>query len=108
MVTEFIDSSYRLVLREHFETHDDFDKMLNWMRDDFTFYQQECNDGLKVFFPNGWFEINLIETPSVEYEISVNSKCNKSLVKTYNKILSVVNHFKKYKKSFLKEDIICN
>ena len=108
MQPEFIDSKYRLVWSEHFETRDDFKKLLNWMCDDFTFYQQECDNGLKVFFPNGWFFINSTEKTTNEYEIIVSSKCNKSFAKAYNKVLSVLNHFKKYKKSFLSEAIMCN
>lgn len=107
MVPEFKNSSYSYIWREHLGSLDDYKIMLNWMSDEFTLYQQDYGDGLKVNFPNGYFFIYLTQTTIAEFEINIHSKCNKSLVKTYNNICTVVNHFKNYKECKFKEGVVC-
>ena len=97
MQPELIKSHYQMVWSENCETIGDFNKLLNWIGGEFTLYlQQDEKSGLKVFFPNGWFFINLIEGMGNEYEIIVKSKSKKTIVPIYNRIISVVNHLNKF------------
>lgn len=105
MKPELVNSKYQMIWNENFETMCDYNKLLNWTNEEFILCQrQEEVNGLKVFFPNGWFFIKLIEKNRIGFEIIVKSKCKKTIVKTYNHIVSMVKHFKKYKVIISKED----
>ncbi len=90
-------SNYQLIIREDFEAIEDFRKFLNWTSGEFVLYQQETEDGLKVYFPNGFFQMELINESNVECEIILKSNCKRTIIQISNQLNSVTNHFKKFK-----------
>lgn len=102
METELINSNHQLVLQEHLDKISDFNKLLNWMSGEFILHQQDDEKGLKVYFPNGWFFINLINESTIYFEIIIKSNCKKTFAKMQKQIVSIVNHFKLYKTLSLK------
>ncbi|MFB9058231.1 hypothetical protein ACFFU9_15915 [Mariniflexile ostreae] len=105
MKPEFVDSRYQMVWHEHLNSIDAYGQLLNWANGEFILYQTQMgNKGLTVFFPNGWFFINLIEEKNIAFEIIVKSKCKKTMIKFYKHLQSLVEHFKRYSVLFLKEN----
>tara|TARA_R110002049_G_scaffold993_2_gene7092 strand:+ start:27055 stop:27378 length:324 start_codon:yes stop_codon:yes gene_type:complete len=102
MEPEFINSNYQLIWREPIKNIDDFNKLLNWMSGEFILYQQqEQTNGLKVFLPNGWFQIALIEGVNYEYEVTLKSKSKQAIALKYNRIISVIDHLKRFNRTLL-------
>tara|TARA_R110001583_G_C5485250_1_gene394240 strand:- start:59 stop:370 length:312 start_codon:yes stop_codon:yes gene_type:complete len=87
---------YKLIHNDYFETSNDFKQFLNWLSNEFVLYQQEDINGLKVFFPNGYFFINELNhnKNSIQLRIEVKSKCLKNGTQIFNQIKSILNHSK--------------
>ncbi|MEO9570229.1 MAG: hypothetical protein ABJH82_01850 [Polaribacter sp.] len=82
-----------------FNNLNDYNRYLNWICGEFTLYQQYNNiDELIIYFPNGWFSINKIESNAndIKFRIEVKSKSSKKGVKILNKINSILTHVKRF------------
>jgi sRNA-binding regulator protein Hfq len=91
------DDYFNWVRTEEIYNNTYYKKLINWLSGEFNLYLQEESEDLKVYFPNGWFLIKLIEDMDTKYEIIVKCKCKNTIVQMYNQISSVVNHFKSFK-----------
>ena len=85
---------YNFILTEKIKSKDAYHKLLNWLKGDFDLYQIDELEGLKVYYPNGWFTImNLSQSDEiVNMEICVKCKSKKSGLITFQKIESLYSH----------------
>ncbi len=75
-----------------------YNRYLNWLSGEFKLYQQDELNGLKVYFPNGWFLVKQIKSNKnqIDFIIEVRSKCVKTGSKTYDVITSILVHVKAF------------
>jgi len=99
MNLEFVESYYRLYLSEEFESIADIKQLLNWISGEFSLHLQENHDGLKVFYPNGCFHMKLKNESKLICDIVFLSRCRLTLNQKLNQLYSVIEHFKKSKRS---------
>ncbi len=85
---------YNFILTEKIKSKDAYHKLLNWLKGDFDLYQIDELEGLKVYYPNGWFTImNLSQSDEiVNMEISVKCKSKNCGLEIVRKIKSTYNH----------------
>lgn len=65
---------YNFITYENIKTIDVYDKFINWVRGEFDLFQMEELDGLKVYYPNGWFYIELLTETDLDLIISIKIK----------------------------------
>ncbi|NEW78368.1 MAG: hypothetical protein GZ086_02850 [Gelidibacter sp.] len=94
---------YEWIRDDSFETKYAYNRFINWISGEFVLNQQENIDGLKVFFPNGWFFINVLnpKNNSIGFRIEVKSKCLKSGTQIFNQIVSILKHAKIFHSEFI-------
>lgn len=75
-----------------------FNRYLNWLGGEFILYQQDEVNGIKVYFPNGWFSVKKIKSNKnqIDFIIEVRSKCLKTGSKIYDVITSILVHAKAF------------
>jgi hypothetical protein len=85
---------YYFIQNEGIKSIEIYNKFLNWIKGEFDLYQIDELDGLKVYYPNGWFTIKIINQNAgiINIEISVKSKVKESGFKTYQKIEALYTH----------------
>ena len=70
-----------------------YHKFLNWLQGEFDLCQMDESEGLKVYYPDGCFNIKLVNLDNnVNVEINVICKSKKRGMDTFNKIESVYHH----------------
>ncbi len=100
MALELCNSYFESSWSESLEKNNDFDTLMNWVSAEFILYQQEDHQGIKVYFPNGWFVIRTIEEMDNEYLVHIWSK-SKFNFSTIKEQLSLALHrFKQIKKKY--------
>ena len=59
---------------------EDYEKFLNLVKGEFDLFQKEEINELKVYFPNGWFVVGLLndDEKNIEFKINIKSKTLKS------------------------------
>ena len=94
MNVSFESPYYNFILTEKMKSIDVYHKLLNWIRGEFDLYQMDELEGLKVYYPNGWFTIkNLSQSDEIiDMEICVKCKSKKSGLITFQKIESLYSH----------------
>ena len=94
MDISFESSYYNIVKYEQVETIEVFDKFINWVSGEFDLYQKEESNGLKVYYPNGWFTIEIIAKQSqhIEILILIKSKTIESGLKKATQIQAIFSH----------------
>lgn len=97
MKLELVNSNHRLTFFEEFESFADFEQLLNWTSGEFELHLQENKDGLKVYYPNGYFYMNLNSESKLRCDVLFISKCKRTLVQILERLSSVIHHFKKFK-----------
>ena len=75
------------------------------MSSEFILYQQEKNQGIKVYFPNGWFIIRFIKDGKNNYEVFINSKSKFTFSKIKEQLLLAINRFNHIKKGYSYEQL---
>ena len=71
MDVSFEKSHYHFIKYENIKTIDIYDTFINWVIGEFDLYQMEDLDGLKVYYPNGWFSITLLSESEKELNIKI-------------------------------------
>ena len=67
-------------------------KFINWVRVEFDLYLMNDEQGLKVYFPSGWFSVRSFnDNTSVNLEIKVEGKSKIICGKITDKLLNVYN-----------------
>ena len=65
-------------------------KFINWVAGEFDLLLMNDEDGLKVYFPNGWFSIRSFNKGSkINLEIKVESKSKKTGKKFTGELLTI-------------------
>ncbi len=85
---------YNFITYENIKTIDVYDKFINWVRGEFDLFQMDELDGLKVYYPNGWFYIELLTESDLDLiiAIKIKSKTLDSGLKTEAQIQIIFNH----------------
>lgn len=77
------------------------DQFVNWLRGEFDLYLMEEVDGLKVYYPNGFFSVTLF--PKNENDLSIEIKVRSKTLKSANEVSSKIETLhRRLKKLFLK------
>lgn len=89
---------YKCIHKDSFEDLNTFKKFINWLSGEFTLHLQDEQDGLTVFFPNGFFFIKELESNNayISFKIEVKSKCLKNGNQIFNRVISVLTHLKTF------------
>lgn len=85
---------YNFITYENIKTIDIYNTFINWICGEFDLYQIEELDGLKVYYPNGWFFIELISENEQDLNIAIKikSKTLDSGLKMEAQIKKIYNH----------------
>jgi phosphomannomutase len=85
---------YNFITYEKIKTIEIYDKFLNWIQGEFDLYQMEELDGLKVYFPNGWFSITISSKRELDLKIviKIKSKTLSSGIKIESQIKNRYSH----------------
>jgi len=80
MTISFEAPYYNFIKHESVDNIEDYEKFLNFVKGEFDLFQKEEINGLKVYFPNGWFVVNLLNENerNIEFIINIKSKTLKS------------------------------
>ena len=72
---------------------------VNWVSGEFELFLQDKLNGLKIFFPSGYFSITESETNNtdVNFKIIVRSKSKQKGIQISTQINAVLNHLLKLK-----------
>lgn len=94
MDTSFENPYYKFIKYENINTIDVYDTFINWVRGEFDLFQMEELDGLKVYYPNGWFYIELLSENDLDLiiAIKIKSKTLDSGLKIEAQIQMIFNH----------------
>ncbi len=98
MTISFEAPYYRFLGHENMGKIECYNHFLNWMKGEFDLYLQENYDGLKIYFPNGWFTIYKDggDIKPIHVEIEIKTKSLKDGKKIESHIKSVLERFVKY------------
>jgi len=94
MNTSFEAPYYNFIKCENIKSIDVYHKFLNWIQGEFDLYQIEEFEGLKVYYPEGWLSVKMInkKDDNVYTEIYVKCKSKKTGLETFQKIESIYCH----------------
>ncbi|OGS72206.1 MAG: hypothetical protein A3F91_10705 [Flavobacteria bacterium RIFCSPLOWO2_12_FULL_35_11] len=87
-------SHYNIIKYENIKTIDIYNTFINWVRGEFDLYLMEELDGLKVYYPNGWFSITVLSESEKELNIiiQIKSKTLDSGLKIEAQIKKIYSH----------------
>jgi hypothetical protein len=58
-----------------------FSQFVNWVTGEFDlFLQEEDSNGLKVYFPNGWFSIGCFKNKDLEFDAAIKIEAKSEVV----------------------------
>lgn len=85
---------YIFTTYENIKTIDVYLRFINWICGEFDLHQIEELDGLKVYYPNGWFCIELLSENEADLNIAIKikSKTLESGLKIKAQIKTIHNH----------------
>jgi hypothetical protein len=81
---------------EKIESIEFFDQFINWLKGEFDLCLMEDSDGLKVYYPSGFFWVKLSSKNENNFSIELNikSKTLKSASQISSKIEAIFIHLK--------------
>ncbi len=85
---------YKLVQTKSIGTTPDlYYKFINWIAGEFDLYLQDDSAGLKVYFPNGWINIETIDEfkTDINLQITIMNKSKAVCEKMNNQLGSIYN-----------------
>ena len=90
-------SYYTFSKCERIETIGFYNQFINWIIAEFDLYQIEEYEGLRIYFPNGWCNINVSfkSKKCIDIIIKIKSKTVKDGKKIENQISTVNSKLKK-------------
>ena len=85
---------FYFIKHENVASIDLYHKFLNWLSGEFDLHQKDEFDGLKVYYPEGWLSVKMInkKDDNVYTEIYVKCKSKKTGLETFQKIESIYCH----------------
>jgi hypothetical protein len=91
MDTSFELPYYVFRRKEKFNSIKNYYKFLNWIQGEFDLFFMDDSKDLKVYYPNGWFTIKILEgnTENTYFEICVKCKSKKNGIKIFENIQTV-------------------
>lgn len=94
MNISFENPYYKFITYENIKTIDTYNTFINWVRGEFDLYLMEELDGLKVYYPNGWFSITVLSESEKELNIiiRIKSKTLDSGLKIESQIKTIYRH----------------
>jgi hypothetical protein len=99
------ESTYNhFIIYENIKNIEIYNKFLNWIKGEFDLYLMEDLDGLKVYFPNGWFSIMILSERELDLKIviQIKSKTLNSGIKIETQIKNSYNHLNQvYENKFI-------
>lgn len=85
-------SSFQFIKTDELLGLDVYNKFVNWIAGEFDLYLMQEEQGLKVYFPDGWFTISNSNNDSILIlEIQVEAKSKMTYEKIVKKIQDVYN-----------------
>lgn len=83
-----------------FSCVDRYDHFINWLRDEFYFFQQDHDLFLTIYFPNGQVQVKkeLEDGNTLLSKITIESKCRKVGLRIKKKLSDFLNHREVYHK----------
>ncbi|MBJ7882042.1 hypothetical protein [Gelidibacter salicanalis] len=81
-----------------FSCVDKYDQFVNWLSDEFYFFQQDQGQFLTIYFPNGQIKVkNEDEDGSkLRSKLTIESKCRHVGLKIKKKLSDFLNHIERY------------
>lgn len=94
MNISFKDPYYNFIKYENIKTIDIYNTFINWLIGEFDLYQIEEFDGLKVYYPNGSFNIKVLNKSEmgINIIIEIKSKTLDSGMKIETQIQMIYNN----------------
>ena len=89
---------YNFIESKKVDTIAIYNQFINWVIGEFDLYQSEETEGLKIYFSNGWFTINILNKNKscIKIAIIIKSKSlndGKIIGEKINTIFSKLNKF---------------
>lgn len=77
-----------------------YDHFINWLRDEFYFFQQDQELFLTIYFPNGQVHVKkeFVKGDTLLSKITIESKCRKVGLRIQKKLSEFLNHREVYHK----------
>ena len=93
-------SYYELTHTESIPSKALYEKFLNWVSAEFELYLQDKLDGLKIFYPGGYFYITetVRSNNVVNYKIIVRNKYKQKGIQINNLVFDILGHVIKLKR----------
>jgi len=105
MNISFKSSYYSFIKIEKVKTAEVCYKFINWLTMEYDLYQMDELEGLKVYYPNGWFTVELMTNFKFQTNILINVKC-KSLHKVKMQIAQIETLFNQFNQIFIKKELL--
>ncbi|KAA5825747.1 hypothetical protein FPF71_07505 [Algibacter amylolyticus] len=98
---KYLKPYYTLVHQETLTHQETYIKFINWVSGEFDLYLQEKTEGLKIYYPNVYFNIKNIANSGQEIKLQITIlsrskeicyKINKQLQSIFNQIIQIYNN----------------
>lgn len=85
---------YKWVHKDCLQRTEVYNKFINWVIGEFDLYIKNESNELKVYFPNGWFDIRSIDAINehVHIEIKVEGKSKKTCKNIIRQLQNIYEH----------------
>ena len=93
-----IEQNHNWHLEKSFSCSKKYDQFINWLRDEFSFFQQDQSSFLTIYFPNGQVQVKREEDhdATLVSKISVESKCGNAGLKMKKTLSAFLDHIENY------------
>lgn len=92
--------SHHSVFQMSFSCSEKYDQFVNWLCDEFYFFQQDHDPALTIYFPNGklWEKRVVGNDSTLLSKLTIESKCKIFGSKIEKKLSAFLNHIERYHK----------
>lgn len=94
MTSKLYSPYFQLTFKDFLTQFNDFEILVDWLSNEFILYQQEKNQNIKVYFPNGCFVVSNIEECENEIEVYICSKSRFTFNKIKEQLLLAIHRYK--------------
>lgn len=90
--------NHQWFFEQSFSCANTYEQFINWLQYEFCFLQQEQDDNLTLYFPNGQVQVKkeIGNEQDVISKISLESKCQNIGLKMKNRLSAFLDHVDRY------------
>ena len=90
--------TFKIIHTESILNKAEFNRFINWVSAEYELYLQDNQNGLKIYFPGICLQISekTYENSYLNFEIKIQSTCEKNGIQISNQVLSILNHLKHF------------